>query len=312
MSGGVDSAVAAARAVEAGPRGHRRAPGAVRATRSRSAPARAAAARSRTPATPAAPPTCSASRSTSGTWPSGSARTSSRLRRRVRRRAHPQPVPALQREDQVRRGAGPGASRSASTRCAPATTPRIVRTARLHRAVDPAKDQSYVLAVLTPRAARRAMFPLGDIDQGRGARRGGRSAGWPSPTSPTPTTSASSPTATPAASCADRLGAAPGADRRRRPARCSASTRALTASPSASARAADRHPGRRRPAALRARHLAGHQHRHRRARPTARADEIGPPRRSGPAARRDGRLRCMVQIRAHGEAHPCDRLARWR
>jgi tRNA-specific 2-thiouridylase len=33
---------------------------------------------------------------------------------------------------------------------------------QLHRAVDPAKDQSYVLAVLTPRRLARAMFPLGD------------------------------------------------------------------------------------------------------------------------------------------------------
>jgi tRNA-specific 2-thiouridylase len=32
----------------------------------------------------------------------------------------------------------------------------------LHRAVDPAKDQSYVLAVLSPERLARAMFPLGD------------------------------------------------------------------------------------------------------------------------------------------------------
>jgi tRNA-specific 2-thiouridylase len=32
----------------------------------------------------------------------------------------------------------------------------------LHRAVDTAKDQSYVLAVLTPHRLRRAMFPIGD------------------------------------------------------------------------------------------------------------------------------------------------------
>jgi tRNA-uridine 2-sulfurtransferase len=32
----------------------------------------------------------------------------------------------------------------------------------LHRAVDPAKDQSYVLAVLSPDRLARAMFPLGD------------------------------------------------------------------------------------------------------------------------------------------------------
>ena len=32
----------------------------------------------------------------------------------------------------------------------------------LHRAADPAKDQSYVLAVLTPERLRHALFPLGD------------------------------------------------------------------------------------------------------------------------------------------------------
>ncbi len=46
----------------------------------------------------------------------------------------------------------------------------------LHRAADPAKDQSYVLAVLTPEQLGRALFPLGDTpkDQVRAeaARRG--------------------------------------------------------------------------------------------------------------------------------------------
>jgi tRNA-uridine 2-sulfurtransferase len=37
-----------------------------------------------------------------------------------------------------------------------------VRDGILHRAVDPAKDQSYVLAVLTPAQIGHAMFPLGD------------------------------------------------------------------------------------------------------------------------------------------------------
>ena len=49
-----------------------------------------------------------------------------------------------------------------------------LRDGRLHRSVDQAKDQSYVLAVLTREQLDRAMFPLGDIDQGRGAGRGGR------------------------------------------------------------------------------------------------------------------------------------------
>ena len=51
-----------------------------------------------------------------------------------------------------------------------------------------------------PRPARPVDVPARRLDQGAGARRGGRRAGWRSPTSPTRTTSASSPTATPAAS----------------------------------------------------------------------------------------------------------------
>ena len=63
------------------------------------------------------------------------------------RGADAQPVPALQREDQVRGRAGPGGGARASTRCAPVTTPGW-RSGRLHRSPDLAKDQSYVLAVL--------------------------------------------------------------------------------------------------------------------------------------------------------------------
>src|SRR5580704_391863 len=37
-----------------------------------------------------------------------------------------------------------------------------IRGGVLHRAADPAKDQSYVLAVLTPDQLRHALFPLGD------------------------------------------------------------------------------------------------------------------------------------------------------
>jgi len=55
--------------------------------------------------------------------------------------------------------------------------------AQLHRAVDPAKDQSYVLAVLPEDRLARALFPLGDLtkDQVRAeaARRGFRVAAKP-------------------------------------------------------------------------------------------------------------------------------------
>jgi tRNA-specific 2-thiouridylase len=53
----------------------------------------------------------------------------------------------------------------------------------LHRAVDPAKDQSYVLAVLSPQRLARAMFPLGDTPKEQvrveAARRGLRVAAKP-------------------------------------------------------------------------------------------------------------------------------------
>ena len=69
---------------------------------------------------------------------------------------------ATRRSSSARCWTGPW--RSASTRSAPATTPASARAVppQLRRAVDPAKDQSYVLAVLTGDQLGRAMFPLGD------------------------------------------------------------------------------------------------------------------------------------------------------
>ena len=68
--------------------------------------------------------------------------------------------------------------------------------AELHRAADPARDQSYFLLRHHPRAARLPALPARRPAQERGARaRGGARAGR-SPTSPTARTSASSPTAT--------------------------------------------------------------------------------------------------------------------
>ena len=48
---------------------------------------------------------------------------------------------------------------------APVTTPTV--GARLHRAVDPAKDQSYVLYVATPGQLARSLFPVGELTKGR-------------------------------------------------------------------------------------------------------------------------------------------------
>ena len=65
------------------------------------------------------------------------------------------------------------------------------------------KDQSYVLGVLTTDQLAGAMFPLGDTRKDD-VRAEAAAAGWRSPRSRTATTSASSPTATPPGSCASR------------------------------------------------------------------------------------------------------------
>ena len=85
-----------------------------------------------------------------------------RLRRRVRRRPYPEPLPALQREDQVRRGAGPGGRAGLRRRGHRPPRPARRRTGCCGAVVDLAKDQSYVLAVLTREQLDRSMFPLGD------------------------------------------------------------------------------------------------------------------------------------------------------
>ncbi len=44
---------------------------------------------------------------------------------------------------------------------------RVLPGPELHRAIDPAKDQSYVLGMLTPEQLRRCLFPLGDSTKDR-------------------------------------------------------------------------------------------------------------------------------------------------
>ena len=110
---------------------------------------------------------------------------------------------------------------------------RIVVRRRRDRAsctasVDPAKDQSYVLAVMGPERLARSLFPLGRRRlQGGDPRARPPRAGCRSPPSPTPTTSASSPTGTPRASCARGSGRSR-ARSSTSPARCSARTTART------------------------------------------------------------------------------------
>ncbi len=236
MSGGVDSAVAAARAVDAGhdvtgvhlalssnpavvP--HRR----PRLLHPRGRPRRPASGRrARHPVLRLGP-----RRAVPG-------RRGRRLRRRVRRRPHPQPLPALQREDQVLGGARQGARARLRRRLHRPLRPRRAGRPQLHRAVDPAKDQSYVLGVLDGPAGRARDVPARRHAQG--ARYAGRpaAAGWRSPTSRTATTSASSPTATPPGSCS--AGSAPSPAPSSTATACSsASTTAPTRSPSGSGRA---------------------------------------------------------------------------
>ena len=110
-----------------------------------------------------------------------------------------------------------------------------LRDGRLVRSVDQGKDQSYVLAVLTREQLEPGHVPAGLLDQGRGARRKPRRGGWRWPASRTATTSASSRTGTPGRSwpagwATRRAASWPRTGRR------SARTTAPTASPSASAR----------------------------------------------------------------------------
>ena len=80
----------------------------------------------------------------------------------------------------------------------------------LHRAADPARDQSYFLFATTAEQLDYLRFPLGGLPKPRGAR-AGRALGLPSPTSPTARTSASCRrAATPPSSTGCARGAEPG------------------------------------------------------------------------------------------------------
>ena len=165
----------------------------------------------------------------------------------------------------------------------------------MHRARH-GKDQSYVLGVLDPGAARARDVPARRLHQG-GVRAEAARRGWPSPTSPTATTSASSPTATTPAGCA--RSSAPGSrrqDRRR--------GRAVLGTPRGGVRLhdrpaqgpADRHARRRRQAALRARHRAGVRHR------DGRPARASWPSTGSPASSRAGAARSRRAAARHGPA----------
>ena len=161
MSGGVDSAVAAARAVDAGhdvtgvhlalsanPQTvpHRRA----RLLHARGRPRRPPGRRRDRHPVLRLGPGRAVPRRRGATTSSPSTRPAARRTRACA---------ATRRSSSPRCSTGPW--RSASTRSSPATTRASATTAGavLHRAVDPAKDQSYVLAVLTARPAGAGDVP---------------------------------------------------------------------------------------------------------------------------------------------------------
>ena len=177
----------------------------------------------------------------------------------------------------------------------------------MHRAVDHGKDQSYVLGVLTQEQLAHSLFPLGDStkpDVRREAeRRGllvadkpdshdicfvadGDNAGW----------------------LREKLGdRAPNHggdivdDADRRGARQPHRHLRLHHRPAQGAPA--RHPGRRRQAAVRPRHRAGQRHRHRRSRATGWRSTGSPASGRGGAARSRRAVDGTVQLRAHGAEH---------
>ena len=126
----------------------------------------------------------------------------------------------------IARGSRIGSGRRGSR---PATTPAIVRrggTALVARGADPAKDQSYMLASVPSEILARCWFPLGDQTKARPVRRRGR-RGWRRQGAPRARRCASSAAAiTGRSSSAWAVRAAPATSSTRR-AECSAGTTGL-------------------------------------------------------------------------------------
>ncbi len=121
-----------------------------------------------------------------------------RLRVRARGGPHSQPVRPLQRPGALRRDAGAGRPRSARPVWPPGTTPASTTTATgrcCAPRADPLKDQTYMLARLDADQLARLWFPLGRAGEapragagarrravrGREAARARTSASWPAP-----------------------------------------------------------------------------------------------------------------------------------
>ena len=303
MSGGVDSAVAAARARRRRPRRHRRAPRAVRATRSPSAPARAAAAPSRTPATPAGPPTCIG-------IPFYVWDLAERFRADVvddfvaEYAAGRTPNPCLRCNEKIKFAAVLDKALALGFDAVCTGHYARIVDGRLLRAVDAGKDQSYVLGVLTAEQLARAMFPLGASTKDE-VRRGGGARGLAVAAKPDSHDICFIADGDTAGFLRDRLGPAPGPIVDAPASSVGDHDGAYAFTVGQRRGPAHRPPGRRRPAALRPRRLAGDQHRHggrRRGRSTSTALTAIRPRWCGPAPTRP--VECLAQVRAHGEAVP--------
>ena len=151
------------------------------------------------------------------------------LRRRICARAHADPLHPLQPGREVHRPARlRPRSRRRLPRHRPLCPPRRAGAhgAELHRAADPARDQSYFLFAHDRATSSIILrFPLGDLPKTRGARDRARSWGWRSPTSPTARTSASSPTAIMPRLVKKAAARSGGAGRDRRPATGACSAR---------------------------------------------------------------------------------------
>ena len=180
---------------------------------------------------------------------------------------------------------------------------RLRATGSLRRAVDADKDQSYVLAVLDRRAAAARDVPARRHGQAAGPRRGRARAGCAVADKPDSHDICFIPSGDTRGFLRRAARRAPGRGRRRRDrARCWPATTVCTASPSASAAGWGSAAGRGRPPALRAGHRAGQRHGHGSARPrrwtcgrsTASARGVERGRRAG------GAVECTVQVRAHG------------
>ena len=170
----------------------------------------------------------------------------------------------------------------------------------MHRAVDDGKDQSYVLGVLDQRQLAHSLFPLGDSTKAEVRARGrrARAAGRRQARQPRHLLRRRRRHRRLAARQARRPRPQPGRpDRRRRDRRgARPSRRHLRLHHRPAQGPADRPSRPRRQAALRARHRAGLRHGHRRARASALAVA------ASPASARAGAARCRRRAAGHRAA----------